>query len=104
MAHSHGLVIYNGDSPLGLGISLASGATKNLAQIICQSLVIAKGTLLKHYALLETFEESASFMVVIRQRHTIAALHIDGCIATVSLKDLDIADGVALAMDGEAKT
>ena len=43
-------------------------------------------------------------MVVVRQSDTIGALHVDGGIAAVFLLDLDVADGVTLAMDGETET
>ena len=39
-------------------------------------------------------------MVVVRQCHAVSALHIYGGIAAILLQDLDIADGVALAVDG----
>ena len=43
-------------------------------------------------------------MVVVRQGDAIGALHVDGGIAAVFLLDLDVADGVTLAMDGETET
>ena len=43
-------------------------------------------------------------MVIVRESDTVGALHVDGRITAVGLQDLDIADRVALAVDGEAQT
>ena len=42
-------------------------------------------------------------MVIVRQRGTVGTLQVKRCISAVSLQDLDIADGMALAVDGEAQ-
>ena len=42
-------------------------------------------------------------MVVVRQGDAIGALHVDGGITAVFLLDLDVADGMALAVDGETE-
>jgi hypothetical protein len=89
---------------LGVSIALASVSTEDCSQIVRQCLVIAKCAFEEHRTLLEALKESASFVVIVCQRHTIGAIHIDRCIATVLLENLDIADFMTLTMDGETQT
>ena len=97
------LVFYDLDATLGLGVGSTGGTAEDCLQVVGEGLVTAQSALLKDDTFLETVEETTCIVVVARESDAICALHVDGLVCAVLLQDLNVADGVALTVDGESE-
>ena len=82
---SNDLVFDDLDTSLGLCIGFSCVATQCFRQIVGQCLIVAKIAFLKHGTLLEHIEEAATFVGIVRHRHTIGMVLVERCVRAVLL-------------------